>query len=396
MKKTFIAFVLLFAMVAPSFAQIEEEILQSKVQKIAKGREYLLEKFLGRDYEKVKEIKDYLLDIEDKYYVALYPAELWCILMWTNEYDELVSLLHHSDSAYFEAYQRDFYTGLSTSMRVFPRYDELYGVVKKQSTEDRHLLEFSLQESGLSPEDKALITLILDKLIPDQSRTTVSNKTSLETVNESATQFLSDFPNSDYEWFVRHVIREQYVEKDWGMGLGLSFCSGFSSGNMPTNGIGMGVSVDVLYKKFDLTIGASVMTLKTRVDQTYSYNGVSNLVYPKGSNCNWNLPYANLAYTVLDHKRIALSPFIGIGGLIEHYPQNDNKEYEYKELDNRHLLYKAGLNFDIKFNGLDVDKDVIRIKYEFGLTEYTQGQVSAVHLISVGLSGFLRGTKRAY
>ena len=392
MKRILLFFALFIAI--PSFAQIEEEIMQSKVQKIAKGREYLLEKFLDRDYEKVNEIKDYLLSLEDEYYLALQPEELWYVLMWTNEFDELASLIRISDSSYFVTRnQYDFFSGREHTM-IFPRWDNLETQLRNRSVEEKHLLEFALQEAVISQEDKDFLSVFMDWLLLRNYCRGVYYYS--EDVNAAATQFLIDYPNSDYEWFVRHLIREQYVEKDWGIGFGISFCSGFSSGNMPTNGIGMGVSVDVFYKKFDLTIGASVLTLKTIVDQTYSYNGVSNLVYPKGSNCNWNLPYANLAYTVLDYKRIALSPFIGIGGLIEHYPQNDNKEYEYKELDNRHLLYKAGLNFDIKFNGLDADKDVIRIKYEFGLTEYNQGQVSAVHLISVGLSGIFRGEKRVY
>ena len=378
MKRILLFFALFIAI--PSFAQIEEEIMQSsKSAKIAQGRDYLVEKFLDRDYDKVKEIKDYLLSLEGDDYVALTPYELWHILAWTKEFDALTENLRHFDSVYYHSFDN----------KIFPERDLLLRKLYLKGCEDEHLIRFNLQEAQLQLEDEAAVSLTLDWLL----QKSVDEQDEL---NEKSTRFLKDYPDSDYEWFVRHVIREQYVEKDWGIGFGISFCSGFSSGNMPTNGVGMGVSVDVFYKKFDLTIGASVLTLKTIVDQTYSYNGVSNLVYPKGSNCNWNLPYANLAYTVLDHKRIALSPFIGIGGLIEHYPQNDNKEYEYKELDNRHLLYKAGLNFDIKFNGLDADKDVIRIKYEFGLTEYNQGQVSAVHLISVGLSGIFRGEKRVY
>ena len=378
MKRILLFFALFIAI--PSFAQIEEEIMQSsKSAKIAQGRNYLVEKFLDRDYDKVKEIKDYLLSLEGDDYVALTPYELWHILARTKEFDALTENLRHFDSVYYHSFDN----------KIFPERDLLLRKLYLKGCEDEHLIRFNLQEAQLQLEDEAAVSLTLDWLL----QKSVDEQGEL---NEKSTRFLKDYPDSDYEWFVRHVIREQYVEKDWGIGFGISFCSGFSSGNMPTNGIGMGVSVDVFYKKFDLTIGASVLTLKTIVDQTYSYNGVSNLVYPKGSNCNWNLPYANLAYTVLDYKRIALSPFIGIGGLIEHYPQNDNKEYEYKELDNRHLLYKAGLNFDIKFNGLDADKDVIRIKYEFGLTEYNQGQVSAVHLISVGLSGIFRGEKRVY
>ena len=65
-RKIFLLGFLLSIMIMPSFAQIDDEIQQSKTEQVRKGREYLTEKFLDRDYEKVKEIKDCdLQDIED-------------------------------------------------------------------------------------------------------------------------------------------------------------------------------------------------------------------------------------------------------------------------------------------------------------------------------------------
>ena len=60
MKKLVISIIFIITMI-PAFAQIEDEIQQTKKVKIENGRAYLLEKFLERDYEKVKEIKDFIL-----------------------------------------------------------------------------------------------------------------------------------------------------------------------------------------------------------------------------------------------------------------------------------------------------------------------------------------------
>ena len=74
MKRILLFFALFIAI--PSFAQIEEEIMQSsKSAKIAQGRNYLVEKFVERDFDKVKEIKDYLLSLEDDDYVAITIAD---------------------------------------------------------------------------------------------------------------------------------------------------------------------------------------------------------------------------------------------------------------------------------------------------------------------------------
>ena len=399
MKRHFLLIVLLFAIAFPAFAQIEAEMQQSKTEKIIKGRAYLLEKFLDRDYDKVKEIKDYLLTLEDDNYVALRPVELWHILQWTKEYDELTSLLRRSDSAYMMANAEYGYFDERFGTKVFPGWDNLGTQLQRRSAEDKHLLQYGLQEANLTPEDKTFLYMFLDWLFVDRHYLIrdVQKDENQTRLNEMATQFLSDYPNSDYEWFVRNKIRKEYVEKDWGFGLGFDFRSGFTSGPLPNNGIGMGISLDVLYKKFDLTLGVGTMTLHTTQEQLYNYEGVT-MVYPKGEKCNWSLPYLNLAYYVYDGNRIAFSPFVGIGWIYELYPFNKNQDEEdkYKDLEKNYLLCKVGANFDVKMEGISFNKDLIRIRYEFGLTGLGKEQLSMVHLISIGWTGIVRGSKRAY
>lgn len=405
MKRSILIIALLFATAFSAFAQIEDEILQSKAEKIVKGRAYLIEKFLDRDYDKVKEIKDYLLGIEDEYYVVLRPVELWHILQWTKEYDELTTLLRHTDSAYFTLYRENTYFSYSYDQpynpynnRIFPQWDKLGQCLLARGVEDRHLLQFGLQEADLSAEDRAFLTMFLDWLFVNNHYLTedIQNDADQTKVNEKATRFLLDYPNSDYEWFVRHMIRKQYAEKDWGGGLGLDLRSGFTSGTLAKPGFGVGLSLDVLYKRLDLTIGIGVMTLKTAQNQVYSFEGVSGLVYPQGSECNWGMPYANLAYYVYDGRRVAFGPFVGIGGIFESYPFNKEKEDEYKELEKNFLLYKAGLNLDIKMHDYVFDRSSIRIKYEFGLIGNGAEKYSNVHLITIGWSWMGRGEKRVY
>lgn len=399
MKRKILILALLVATAFSAFAQIEDEIQQSKTEKIAKGRAYLLEKFLDRDYDKVKEIKDYLLTLEDDHYVALRPVELWHILQWTKEYDVLTSLLRRSDSAYFFENAEYGFFDEQRNTKEFPGWwDNLRQQLYRRSAEDKHLLQFGLQEAVLLPEDKVFLMMFLDWLFVEDYYFVkdVMKDVDQTKLNETATRFLADYPNSDYEWFVRHLIRKQYVEKDWGWGIGFDVRSGFTTGVLAKPGVGMGLTVDVLYKKLDLTVGIGVMTLKTKEDQMYSFEGTSDLVYPKGSKCNWNMPYANLAYYVYDGKRFAFGPFVGIGGVFERYPFNEEKENQYKELEKSFLLYKAGLNFDVKIPGFELDRNAIRVKYEFGLIGSSKERFSMVHLFTVGWSWIARGQKRVY
>ncbi len=395
MKRSIFTLVLLFATAFSALAQVEEEIQQSKTEKISKGRAYLLEKFLDRDYDKVREIKDYLLTLEDDNYVALEPLELWVVELWTKEYDALVSSLRQVDSAFNARYTR--YRSRQQE-NIFPPLDDLPPKLSLRTREDEHLLRFGLQEANLPPEDDAFLSMFMDWLFVEKHYLVMDtqNDANQTKLNVAATKFLTDYPNSDYEWFVRHLMRKQYSEKDWGFGVGVDFCSALTTGTLANRGLGVGISFDVLYKRFDLTVGFGAMTLKTREDQVYGFQGNDGLVYPKGSNCNWTSPYVNLAYYLFDGKRIAVGPMVGVGWFFEDYPYNDKKEEEYKELNKNFLVCKVGVNFDFKVPYYGFDRSAIRVKYEFGLTGFGAEQLSTVHMLSVGISFIGRGTKRVY
>lgn len=398
MKRIILILTLLLPTAFSAFAQVEEEIQQSKAERIAKGRAYLLEKFLDRDYDKVREIKDYLLTLEDDNYVALRPMELWIVELWTKEYDALVSSLRQVDSTFNARYTSNYYSYSRQHEKISPLLDDLTTKLFLRTREDEHLLRFGLQEANLPPEDDAFLSMFMDWLFVEKHYLVMDtqNDANQTKLNVAATKFLTDYPNSDYEWFVRHLMRKQYSEKDWGFGVGVDFRSALTTGTLANRGLGVGISFDVLYKRFDLTVGFGAMNLKTREDQVYGFQGNDGLVYPKGSNCNWNTPYANLAYYLFDGKRIAVGPMVGVGWFFEDYPYNDKKEEEYKELNKNFLVCKVGVNFDFKVPYYGFDRSAIRVKYEFGLTGFGAEQLSTVHMLSVGISFIGRGTKRVY
>ena len=389
MKRKILLLILLFATAFPTFAQIEDEIQQSKTEKIAKGRAYLLEKFLDRDYDKVKEIKDYLLTLEDDYYIALWPSELYHILQWTKEYDELTSLLRSMDSTYF------YVPGNKSrySNKVVPGYDDLYKQLYSRGMEDKHLLQFNLQEADLTTEDRAFLTVFLDWLFVEKHYLVrdVQADENQTKLNETTTQFLSDYPNSDYEWFVRYAIRKQYVENNWGWGMGLDICGGFLTGSLKDKFkpiFGFGISMDVLYKKFLLNLGYDIIISDTKIDQPYSGG-----IYPAGSRDDVMNFYANLGYRIVDNRAISVAPFVGIGGAWDTYGYGQYDKPDLSELDKFYMTYQAGLIFDVKPRNLGIT--VIRVKYNCGLAPIN-GSISTVHVISVGGTGIIRKSKRVY
>ena len=373
MRRSIIVVFLLFAAAFPAFAQIEDEIQQSKTEKIAKGRAYLLEKFLDRDYDKVKEIKDYLLELEDENYCALTPIELWHILFWTKEFDALTTEFRSVDSARVESFGN----------KVKPARDPLGEQLSRRCIEDEHLLRFSLQDAQLSPEDFDFLTLFLDWDLKPYS------PENQKEWNEKANRFLADYPNSDYEWYVRHVIRVEFGEKAWGWGMGFDLCSGVATGSMAQPIVGIGLNFDFAYKRLFLLLGYDVMAANTRVDQWLPGGDVC----PKGTHVNWMPLYANLGYAVVDNRSIRVTPFVGVGGIIETYGTQKHPEYEW--LEKNLLLYQGGLAFDIKMNGM-LEDSFIRIKYTCGIHDMGKETSSMVHLFSVSFGGFSRGIRRVY
>ena len=374
MKRHILLLALLLVTAIPTFAQIENEILQSKKEKIAKGRAYLLEKFLDRDYDKVKETKDYLLTLEDDNYVALTPFEKWHILQWTKEYDVLAENLRHADSSYFASF----------SNKVFPEKDDLMRKLYLRGVEDKHLLKYNLDEAQLAAEDNAFLTLFLDWLVGSNDNIEQKNW------NIEADKFLTDYPNSDYEWFVRHWIRKPYEEEsDWGWGMGFNLCSGFSTGSLAQPIIGFGLDFDIAYQRLFMFLGYHVMAANTRIDQHLSDGGLC----PKGYHVGWMPMYADLGYAVVDNRSIRITPFVGVGGIIETY--GNQKHPEYEELEKNIFLYQGGLSFDIKTSGR-LEDGFIRIRYCCGANGLGKKEVSMTHLFSVVAGGFSRGTKRVY
>ena len=370
MKRILLFFALFIAI--PSFAQIEEEILQSsKSAKIAQGRDYLVEKFLDRDYDKVKEIKDYLLSLEDDDYVALTPYELWHILAWTKEFDALTASMRQMDSAYLCGFRN----------KILPEDDMMMRKLYLKGCEDEHLIRFNLQEAQLQPEDEAVVSLALDWLLQKSGD-------EQDELNEKSTRFLKDYPDSDYEWFVRHLIRNVTVQSDKGWGMGIDVCSALTTGMLHKPIAGIGMSFDIYRKKWDVNIAFDALAAKTKADQQYGWGGA----YPKGKHCDYLSLGVIVARNVYESEHFNVLPFLGVSVMEEYYAWANN--HELKDLIKDFCVCHAGCFIDIPFLQ---GAEVVRFKYDFGLTGFGgKYQLSQMHFFSVNWNVVIRDKKRVF
>lgn len=376
MRRSIIVVFLLFAAAFPAFAQIEDEIQQSKKEKIEKGRAYLLEKFLERDYDKVTEIKDYLLELEDENYVAIAPIELWHVLFWTKEFDALTADLRQMDSARVESF----------SNKVKPQKDALGEQLYRRCVEDEHLLRFGLQEAQLPPEDDDFLTLFLDWDLKPYS------PENQKQWNEKSDKFLADYPNSDYEWFVRHIIRVKMETEKWVWGFNIGLGSGVFTQDLNEwmrGAIGGCAAIEASYKRVRFAAYMDGMDIKLRENPSEKGDG---------SIIAFNV---SAGYDLVGTRRISLTPFAAVGvgkvsskvlGLIP----------ELVPLTEWRMNYEVGADFDFRFSEFKTEGPLplyIRLRYWYDLP--SMGRIGpelsgGCHCFLLGIGISIAGEKRVY
>lgn len=376
MKRCVLIIVLLFATAFSAFAQVEEEIQQSKTERIAKGRAYLLEKFLDRDYDKVMEAKDYLLTLEDDNYAVFAPAEYWHVLLWTKEFDELTSSMRAFDSTQFVAYKN----------KVKPQRDQLSEQVSRRSIEDEHLLRFNLQEAQLPAEDFDFLSLFLDWDLKPYS------PENQKQWNEKSDKFLEEFPNSDYEWFVRHLIRVKMETEKWVWGFNIGLGSGVFTQDLNEwmrGAIGGCAAIEASYKRVRFAAYMDGMDIKLRENPSEKGDG---------SIIAFNV---SVGYDLVGTRRISLTPFAAVG-----VGQVSSKILgsipELVPLTKWRMNYEIGTDFDFRFSQFKTEGPLplyIRLRYWYDLP--SMGRIGpelsgGCHCFLLGIGISIAGEKRVY
>ena len=376
MKRSILIIALLFATAFSAFAQVEEEIQQSKTERIAKGRAYLLEKFLDRDYDKVMEAKDYLLTLEDDNYAVFAPAEYWHVLLWTKEFDELTSSMRAFDSTQFVAYKN----------KVKPQRDQLSEQVSRRSIEDEHLLRFNLQEAQLPAEDFDFLSLFLDWDLKPYS------PENQKQWNEKSDKFLEEFPNSDYEWFVRHLIRVKMETEKWVWGFNIGLGSGVFTQDLNEwmrGAIGGCAAIEASYKRVRFAAYMDGMDIKLRENPSEKGDG---------SIIAFNV---SVGYDLVGTRRISLTPFAAVG-----VGQVSSKILgsipELVPLTKWRMNYEIGTDFDFRFSQFKTEGPLplyIRLRYWYDLP--SMGRIGpelsgGCHCFLLGIGISIAGEKRVY
>lgn len=387
---------LFFSAVSPAQDKdLEKEIMQyseSKVDLISKGRRLLTDKFLEGDIAKVLEVKNYLInEVEDGYYTALYPTELFMISYWTGEYDQLANSIVSLDKEKLARYNRT----------IAPPRDMLYVKLIERSWENLEMLENKILVSPLETVQKDFLLLHLNYMVSGDPLMVMSQ----EEVNQMAELYMETHPSSPYVDYIRNNIRYHFVPNDWGLGMELFTGYGMLTGelsNQYSNTVLVGFDFEIEYKKLTLFLRGYVGIGKLKKDREFSTG-----IWEKGSSSNIGIPEASIGYAILENSKIKLSPFVGIGGFEVTAPQPDIDKFP--ELDDAEIFstaYTFGINANFKLGwdtaahlmySVPPDKSYwfFRVRYGYTLPQINQvGHNGNFHHITIGLGGIHRGLKR--
>lgn len=385
-----------------SFAQndsLEKEILNysdSYPEIIMKGRGLLQQKFLEGDYNKVAEIKSYLENkIQDTQYIVFYPLENWFLSYWIKDYNYLLKTLPETEP------ERRMYN--TYNPKINPAKDLLQEKLITKTRESINKLEADIKSSDLAQIDKDFLSLHL-KFSATAGHTNPSDTDSL---NVLSNQFLTSYPNSKYENFVRKYIRYELTYSKWAFTFEFFSGYGILTGDLSktfNNLVPIGVAFDVYYKNWVIYFRGTVGISKTKVDLPYN-----NGVWKTGSTANIALPEASLGYVIMDKRFFKLAPFAGFGGTeisapgteIKKYPDLKNAGYKVTR------TYFVGVNTDIKLGqakmrssgyGTEESYGFLRIRYTYAIPELERryNLPGNIHTITVGIGGLARKIKRSY
>ncbi len=367
---------------------LKNEILHYEDENIVlieKGRKLLIQKFKEKDFEKVLEIKDYLLEQTPPSYAAFTTFELIYLMYWTQEYKSLGdSILKYNSVLYSDQF------GCKKEMTI--HNDFLSETLDEYSYKYQEDLVNSLQNAEISPIKKDFLILYFKAGFEE-------DYTENAKINAQADQFLTQYPNSKYEDFVRQNIRYKYSHSDWSFGYEIFAGYGIHKKGIADNfrnSIPLGFNIDAEFHKFimngRLTLGPS-KTLK-KIKQ-------NDIIWNKGSTATIVQPELSMGY-LYENKSFKIYPFAGFTWITIDPSEDDTLDFpELKDLKISALGYNLGLNLDIKFNKkkniFGSEYSFIRFRYNYNLTQFEANlskYSGTIHNITIGFGKNTRVTKR--
>lgn len=363
-----------------------ENYQDSSLAFINNSRRLLLEKFLKKDIVQLKNIKQLLNNKfpEHHQHIALYPIEKVYLGYWTKKYDDIPYNLYLTLSRDYHYYKT----------KILPAEDALLNNLHEQTFKNRQSLLKDIDSALLPFIEKDFLALTLDKILQDDQ-----SDINQDYINQLSDTFLKKYPESPYDSLIRSVYRYKLKEKPWGWGIDLSLNSGFFNNKLKdtySTPFGMGIGVDVVYKKWFFFLRNELLFGKSLINQTFN-----NKIWEKSRSYGLFIQ-PSAGYKILDTKKVNIVPFMGYTYL-SMSPTTDvtDEKPELKNFSDNHHGLSFGLNVDLKlkhfmnhnYKGVLRTTNQLKFRYSYSLINNRNYQESAkggFHKISISYGGYFK------
>ena len=291
----------------------------TKAELIIKCRRHITDAAIDSDREKVAELYEYALTLEDDRYVPLLPREKWLLNICMYNFKGFTK-----ETMEFDSVANSKLSG--KSMINDNMYSVIYSTVAR-NTELDAIIESS---SELSQMDKDYLRLYLLQV-------SMQSIDQLD-INKKCDVFLKQYPDSPYEYFVRNYIRYAYVKDfekfqlDMGFGVGTAVLAGGITDWFQSGRFGADIDIAIGLKKYEFQFKVGVVNIRSRRDVDFG-----NVVWEKGKGDIGQFQLNIGRYMPLNDKWVAI-PRFGLGVAVIEPQYRKGKNDEKHPLDGKYLI----------------------------------------------------------
>lgn len=296
--------------VPDSLRSIGDEIAslpESDTRVLSKARALLGGSILGGQYEKAGRILDFLdVRFDSTRIVTLNPRERMLAEFWTGRLDriladpEVAADLTWEPAPSAQTYRRP---------RLTPERDLLLEDLVDHTRQHREELIGRVRSIAISAEQKDFLRLFAAALIGPDPAAADGFAAFRRQMNDDAGEFLTMYPRSPYETFVRRYLRIVLRPSPWAYGLGIGLGGVRLEGDLSrwfTSGLSFDVWGEVSYRQWYLMLW---MTLGApgEVRSTFTYNEA----WPSGVSVSQSGAALALGYSFQVSRSIVVTPHAG-------------------------------------------------------------------------------------
>ncbi|MBP5667803.1 MAG: hypothetical protein J6X32_06615 [Salinivirgaceae bacterium] len=291
----------------------------SKAELIIKCRRHIADAVINGDRQKVAELYEYALTLEDDRYVPLMPNEKWILSVYVYDFKNFTQ-----DAVAFDSVADSKLVGKS----MFN--DNMYSVIYRNVAQNPDLNAAIESSSDLNQMEKDFVRLYLTKV----NTQPVDQKE----INKKCDVFLKQHPDSPFEYFIRNYIRYVYVKDfekfqlDMGLGMGTAVLAGGITDWFQSGRWGFDSDIAIGLKNYEFQIRVSAMIIRSRKDVDFD-----DVVWEKGKGDIGQIQFNIGRYMPLTDKWVAI-PRVGVGfTVIEPFYNKDDKDGK-DPLKGKHLI----------------------------------------------------------